>query len=56
MTDLHQTANDRVTPEPSVPASHDSIEFTEGSVVVYDRENTERWIWADEAVHCDDMR
>lgn len=37
-------------PEPSIPASHDSIELTEDAAVIYNREDSQQWIWTDEAV------
>lgn len=54
MANQRHTSNDHIeeyyAPEPTIPATHDSIELTEEAVVVYDREDSRRWIWADEAV------
>ena len=43
-------------PEPSVPPSHDSVELTADSVILYDREDSRQWIWSDAVVQRPDMR
>lgn len=42
--------------EPSIPETHDSFELTDESFVVYDREDSRQWIWADEGVHLAEHR
>lgn len=47
---------DYPAPEPSIPATHDSFELTEDTVIIYRRENSQQWILADEAVQCTEHR
>lgn len=60
MANHRQTTDDHVAEyharEPSIPESHDSIELTTDTVILYDREDSRQWIWADEVVHRSDIR
>lgn len=60
MTDQQHTTNERgaehPSPEPSIPESHDSIELSEDTIIVYDRKDTQRWICADTVVRCAEFR
>lgn len=60
MTNHCQSTNGHVAdyhaPEPSVPATHDSFELTDDTVIIYRRESSRQWILADEAVRCVEHR
>jgi hypothetical protein len=53
-TDSH--VEEFYAPDPSIPAGHDSIELTEDAVVIYDREDSQQWIWTDTAVQRTEYR
>ena len=60
MTDQRHEPTDSVAEyparEPSIPETHDSIELTDDSVVVYDRADSAQWIWSDATVRLADHR
>ncbi|SEP05488.1 hypothetical protein SAMN04487948_11240 [Halogranum amylolyticum] len=55
MTTAHHPGTSDTEVEPSVPTSHSCLELQE-AVLIYDRENPERWIQAAESVVLLDCR
>lgn len=54
MTDQQHESDERIAEyhasEPSIPETHASLELTDDAVIIYDREDSRQWLWADEAV------
>ena len=50
MTTTHEPNQSDAAVEPSVPSTHRCLELHDETVLVYDRENPERWIQSTDSV------